>query len=426
VLLFLALLTCMPAWAAASRLQAVELETTGEGSARLVLAWDQPPRLRLFLLDNPRRLVVDQVATQAVAGLRLPAAGGPVHALRQGVQPGGVLRLVLELPPGLAWRQVADAGDPRRRVIELGEPAVANAAPASGAPVSTSVATVSPPPAAAPAAAPVAAPTATPVAVRPAHAPSASGRDIIIAVDAGHGGEDPGAIGRNGTREKDVVLAIARLLAQRIDAEPGMRAYLVRDSDRFIPLRERMVRARAARADLFVSIHADAVTNRSVTGSSVYVLSERGASSEAARWLAERENAADLRGGISLGDKGGALAEVLMDLSQNASLDASMDAAVDVLAELDQVGTVRKTRVQQAGFVVLKSPDTPSMLVETAFISNPDEEKRLRTPQHQEALARAVFNGLRDHFRRSPPDGSLFALQRQRGGGVPVIAAGAP
>lgn len=415
--MFLALLAGTPAWAA-SRLQAVELESTGEGSARLVLAWDQAPRLQVFLLDNPRRLVVDQAATQAAAGLRLPAVGGPVRALRQGVQPGGVLRLVLELPAGLDWRQVADAGDPRRRVIELGAPAAATAAMAPSAAVLTPVATAAPPPAATPA--------ATPVAVRPAHAPSASGRDIIIAVDAGHGGEDPGAIGRNGTREKDVVLAIARLLAQRIDAEPGMRAYLVRDSDRFIPLRERMVRARAARADLFVSIHADAVTNRSVTGSSVYVLSERGASSEAARWLAERENAADLRGGISLGDKGGALAEVLMDLSQNASIDASMDAAVDVLTELDQVGTVRKTRVQQAGFVVLKSPDTPSMLVETAFISNPDEEKRLRTPQHQEALARAVFNGLRDHFRRSPPDGSLFALQRQRGGGVPVIAAGAP
>jgi N-acetylmuramoyl-L-alanine amidase len=413
VLLFLPLLAG-PSALAASRLQAVELEATGEGSARVVLAWDQAPRLQMFVLDNPRRLVVDQAATQAASGLRLPAAGGPVRALRKGVQPGGVLRLVLELPAGLGWRQVADANDPRRRVIELGAPAPAAALVAPVAAVATPVAT------------PMSAPAATPTAVRPAHAPSASGRDIIIAVDAGHGGEDPGAIGRNGTREKDVVLAISRLLAQRIDAEPGMRAYLVRDSDRFIPLRERMVRARAARADLFVSIHADAVTNRSVTGSSVYVLSERGASSEAARWLAERENAADLRGGISLGDKGGALAEVLMDLSQNASIDASMDAAVDVLAELDQVGTVRRTRVQQAGFMVLKSPDTPSMLVETAFISNPDEEKRLRSPEHQEALARAVFNGLRGHFRRSPPDGSLFALQRQRGGGVPVIAAGAP
>jgi N-acetylmuramoyl-L-alanine amidase len=218
-------------------------------------------------------------------------------------------------------------------------------------------------------------------------------------------------------------LAIARALAKRIDAEPGMRAFLTREDDRFIPLRDRINLARRARADVFISIHADAIRNREVSGSSVYVLSEQGASSEAARWLAEQENAADLKGGVSLNDKDDQLASVLMDLSQTASLGASMEAAGRVLGQLDRVGTVRRTQVQQARFVVLKSPDIPSMLVETAFISNPAEEKKLRSPAHQAAIAAAIFNGVREHFRESPPDGTLFARQRgERRGGAPIIA----
>jgi N-acetylmuramoyl-L-alanine amidase len=251
------------------------------------------------------------------------------------------------------------------------------------------------------------------------------GRDIIVAIDAGHGGQDPGATGRSGTREKDVVLGIARALARRIDAEPGMRAVLTRGNDTFIPLRERMTLARAGRADLFVSVHADAIANRSVSGSSVYVLSDRGASNESARWLAERENAADLKGGVSLGDKQGQLASVLMDLSQTASIGSSMEAAGRVLGYMDRIGEVRKSQVQQAAFVVLKSPDIPSMLVETAYISNPDEEKRLRTPQHQERIANAIFAGVRDYFRSSPPDGSLFAQAKSRGGAASIMAVNA-
>jgi N-acetylmuramoyl-L-alanine amidase len=264
---------------------------------------------------------------------------------------------------------------------------------------------------------------ATPVAVRAAHAPADEGRDVVVAIDAGHGGQDPGATGRAGTREKDVVLAIARALAKRIDAEPGMRAHLTRTDDRFIPLRDRIKVARNARADLFVSIHADAIRNRDVSGSSVYVLSDRGASSEAARWLAEQENAADLKGGVSLGDKNDQLASVLMDVSQTASIGSSMVAAERVLSQLDRVGTIRKTQVQQAAFVVLKSPDIPSMLVETAYISNPAEEQKLRTQGHQQAIAEAIFSGIREHFRSSPPDGSLFARQREsRRGAAPIIA----
>jgi N-acetylmuramoyl-L-alanine amidase len=260
--------------------------------------------------------------------------------------------------------------------------------------------------------------------VRPAHAPVDTGRDIIVAIDAGHGGKDPGARGAKGTREKDVVLTIARALAKRVNAEPGMRAVLTRDDDRYLLHRDRMAVARRARADIFVSVHADSIRKRDVSGSSVYVLSDKGASSEAARWLAEQENAADLIGGVSLGDKDDALASVLMDLSQTASIGASADAAERVLTQLDRVGTVRKTQVQKANFLVLKSPDIPSLLVETAYISNPGEERKLRTPAHQTAVAEAIFKGVREYFRGNPPDGTLFARQREaRRGGGPVIAA---
>jgi N-acetylmuramoyl-L-alanine amidase len=249
--------------------------------------------------------------------------------------------------------------------------------------------------------------------VRAAHAPTDGNRDIIIAVDAGHGGQDPGAIGRSGTREKDVVLAIAKALAGRINSEPGMRAVLTRDNDTFVVLRDRMHRARLAKADLFVSVHADSIRDRNISGASVYVLSDRGATSEAARWLAERENSADLMGGVKLDDKDNALASVLIDLSQTASLSASMTAAERVLSSLDGVSEVRKSRVQQAGFVVLKSPDIPSMLVETAYISNPSEEGRLRTDRYQGKLAEAIFTGLRGYFERSPPPGTRFAQMRR-------------
>jgi len=245
--------------------------------------------------------------------------------------------------------------------------------------------------------------------IAPAHAPIDQGRDIIVAVDAGHGGEDPGASGRGGTHEKDVTLAIARALAARLNDHPGMRAVLTRDSDRFIPLRERMERARAAHADLFVSIHADAVRDRKIAGASVYTLSDRGASSEAARWLADRENAADLKGGVSLADVNRNLASVLLDLSQTANMGASVEAADEVLTALDGVGAVRKRIVQHAGFMVLKSPDLPSMLVETAYISNPAEEKRLRSRSYQERLASAIEAGVSAYFQRHPPDGTRYA-----------------
>ncbi len=237
-------------------------------------------------------------------------------------------------------------------------------------------------------------------------------RDVVIAVDAGHGGEDPGAIGKRKTREKDVVLRIARELKKTIDAESGMRAVLTRDGDYYIPLRGRYEKARKARADLFLSIHADAFKKRTVRGSSVFVLSPRGASSEFARLLADSENASDLVGGVTLKDKDDMLASVLLDLSQSATREASNKVAIDILAALKRTGNVHKPHVGRANFMVLKSPDVPSVLIETAFISNPSEEKRLTEKEFQQRMAKAITRGVRDYFYASPPPGTWIAANR--------------
>jgi N-acetylmuramoyl-L-alanine amidase len=228
-------------------------------------------------------------------------------------------------------------------------------------------------------------------------------RMLTIVVDAGHGGEDPGARGRRGTYEKNVTLAIARRLKSLIDAEPGMRAVLTRDGDYFIPLAARADKARRVKADLFVSIHADAFMLPHARGSSVFALSERGATSTTARWLAKRENEADLIGGVNLDVKDRYLAETLLDLSQTATINDSLKVGRAVLAELGEINTLHKAHVEQAGFAVLKSPDIPSILVETAFISNPDEEKRLGDAAYQDRLARAVLAGIKSYFAKSVP-----------------------
>lgn len=239
-------------------------------------------------------------------------------------------------------------------------------------------------------------------------------RDVIIAIDPGHGGEDPGAHGKRGTYEKDVVLAIGRYLVKNLNQQRGMRAILIRDGDYYLGLRKRIDKAKEAQADLFVSIHADAFQDPKVRGSSVYTLSRRGASSEAARWLAERENSADLVGGVSLKDKDDMLVSVLLDLSQIGTLQASSEAADRVLHQLKTLGKTHKRRVQQAGFVVLKSPDIPSILVETAFISNPDEERRLRSSTHQKRIAKALSRGIVDYFKYQPPPGTWLAANQTR------------
>ena len=239
-------------------------------------------------------------------------------------------------------------------------------------------------------------------------------KDVVIAIDAGHGGDDPGAMGPHGVREKDVTLQIAKNLANLINQEYGMKAVLIREGDYFLRLRNRIEKAREHKADLFVSIHADAFKDPRVKGSSVYILSNRGASSEAARWLAERENASDLVGGVSLDDKDNVLASVLLDLSQTASLEASIGVADRVLAGLKKLGKTHKKHVQSAGFAVLKSPDIPSILVETAYISNPEEEKKLKDAHYQTKLAKALLSGLKGYFSDYAPEGTLLASVANR------------
>jgi N-acetylmuramoyl-L-alanine amidase len=223
--------------------------------------------------------------------------------------------------------------------------------------------------------------------------------EIVIAIDAGHGGRDPGAVGRRGTKEKDVTLAVAKKLKKVIAATPGYKAVLTRESDQFMVLRKRVEKARKNEADLFVSLHADAFKSPRVEGASVYALSLNGASSEAARWIAEKENASDLMGGISLDDKDDLIASVLLDLSQTATIQDSLELGSDVLKHLGKVGKLNKDQVQQAGFAVLKAPDMPSILIETAFISNPKEEKRLKSSKHQHKLAKAIFAGIKSHMK---------------------------
>jgi N-acetylmuramoyl-L-alanine amidase len=247
-----------------------------------------------------------------------------------------------------------------------------------------------------------------PVAPSPAPARKGSGRPasnrlIIVTIDAGHGGEDPGARGPSGSNEKDVTLAIARKLKERIDREPNMRATLTRDGDFFIPLHMRVEKARRVNADLFVSIHADAFVRPEARGSSVFALSERGATSVAARWLAKRENDADLIGGVNLDVKDRYLKQTLLDLSQTATINDSLKLGKAVLSELGEINTLHKSSVEQAGFAVLKAPDIPSILVETAFISNPEEEGRLRSESYQNRLADAVFQGIKRYFAKNPP-----------------------
>ena len=353
-------------------------------SAQLTLDLSDVAPQRLFTLEHPDRVVVDLPDTHRAGGVHAPAPSGIVTEVRFGVQPHGTLRVVVQLRSALpvhsAW---AVRGEGRHLVLILGQPVVAAATPEAG-----------------------------PKAVRAIHAPGDGDRDVIIAVDAGHGGVDPGAIGHGGTREKDVTLAIARALAQRIGAEPGMRAVLTRDRDEFLELRDRIARARAAHADMFVSIHADSIADRSVTGASVYVLSVHGASSEAARVLADRENSADLLAGVPLDDQG--TMAVVLDATQSEIIGLSASAAEQVVSALEGVGELRKAQVQRAGFVVLKSPAIPSMLIETAYISNPAEERRLRSSAQQERLAEAIAGGVRSYFVQNPPDGTRFK-QEHRG-----------
>lgn len=381
----------------------------GADGTRLVFDLSGAPSYQVQTLSDPARIVVDLKNTK-FAPRPSPPPQGFFQELRATARPGNTLRLVIELNAAAqanAFTVAPDASRGHRLVLDLKATAPTPAAVATEAakPASPEEGT-----------GPI--PTRSVVSTD-------KGRDIIVAIDAGHGGVDPGAIGQKGIREKDVTLAIARRLKARIDEVPGMRAVLTRETDVFLPLRQRIKRARENQADMFVSVHADAHRDKSIAGSSVYVLSARGASDEAARWLAERENAADLVGGVSLDDKDGVLASVLLDLSQGASMSASIEAAGQVLRELDRIGNVRRPIVQHAGFVVLKSPDIPSMLVETAFISNASEEKKLTSDGHQQKLADAIQSGVLKYFQDNPPPGTRFAVERSRPSLILAGSAGA-
>ncbi|MDE2220115.1 MAG: N-acetylmuramoyl-L-alanine amidase [Gammaproteobacteria bacterium] len=385
------------AWAAAL-LRSASLDPAA-GGATLVLALSAPRQPRFLVLKSPHRLVIDLPDTRQAGKLRVPASG-PIRSVRGAARAHGGYRLVVELnarPQRLPRAASVATATGFQLRIPLGE-----AAPAAAALRTALDATP---------------PAVVPVArtVQPAHGPGRAGRDIVVAVDAGHGGEDPGASGPAGTHEKDVTLAIARALAARLNARPGIRAVLTRDTDRLIDLRGRFERARNAHADLFVSIHADSVRDRGIAGASVYTLSYHGASSEAAKRLADRENATVLKGGVALADVDPQVRPILLDVAQSANMGASVEAAAEVLDALDGVGAVRKKIVQHAAFVVLKSPDVPSMLVETAYISNPAEERKLRSPAYQQRLAQAIESGVVSYFQRHPPDGTSYANARRAG-----------
>jgi N-acetylmuramoyl-L-alanine amidase len=451
----------------------------GANGTRAELHLQGDVAFRTLSLPNPDRFVVDLPETVPAATLQLPAPVGMIRSVRRGQPAPGTTRIVFDLAaPVKPLPRLERGPEGVRLVLEWpGSGARPNlAAPSTGVSLPTATAAVAAPPQN-PAASSVAAPTgptviadkpavppqapassassAVPSAVaasstpaladkpatpsvdpqaKPAVPPSdaavpagrglrdlrAGTRPLIVAIDAGHGGQDPGAIGPTGKREKDVTLAIARELARQVNATPGLKAVLTRDTDMFLPLTRRTQLARQAKADIFISIHADAAENRAARGSSVYVLSLRGASDEAARWLAERENAADLMGGVSLDDKSDVLASVLLDVTQKEAVSNSVEAADSVLAALRRIGTVHRPRVQHAGFVVLKSPDIPSMLVETAFISNASDERRLRDPDHQQRVADAIHSGVRNYFYDKPPPGTKVAavVAARQGGGV--------
>ena len=349
---------------------------------RAVLDLDRKTVYKLFTLKNPHRVVIDMQDSSIDIPLELDEKhAGLITKVRYGQPDKNTLRVVFDLTEGAELKSFLldpTAQYSHRLVIDL--------FPRSGKQKSSLVKHV------------------TDI--------SQPNRSIVIAIDAGHGGEDPGAIGKKKTQEKDVVLRIARELKKSIEAEPGMQAVLTRDGDYYIPLRGRYEKARKARADLFVSIHADAFKNRNVKGSSVFVLSPRGASSEFARLIADSENSSDLVGGVTLNDKDDMLASVLLDLSQSATREASNKVAGDILVALKRSGTIHKPHVGRANFMVLKSPDVPSVLVETAFISNSGEEKRLTEKEFQQRMARAISRGIRDYFYSSPPPGTWIAANR--------------
>ena len=355
----------------------------------------------ILQLDNPTRVVVDINNVKLSGALNdLPLENTPIERVRSGIRKGNDLRIVFDLRAKVTPKSFALDPNERtghRLVLDLFDDAVDKTKQPETEDLTLETKSVD---------------------------ELAGRRDIIIAIDAGHGGEDPGASGPKKLREKDVVLKIARKLHARLAKTPGFKPVMIRDGDYYVSLRGRRDLARKAQADLFVSIHADAFNQASANGASVYVLSTRGATSTAAQYLADRENAADLVGGVRLSDKDDVLAGVLTDLSMTATLDTSLSLGRDVLEEVDKIAKLHKRKVEQAGFAVLKSPDIPSILVETGFISNPGEAQKLATEAYQDKMARAIQVGIQDWFTTHPPAGTMLAWQRSQRGREYVIVSG--
>jgi len=388
------------------------------------------PAHRVFLMNNPARLVIDMRNTNVKQALSQPPASHPLFSqVRVAAKNKTDIRIVVDLkrelnPKSMSLRTNSLDGHGHRLVIELLDKAPDTAAKVAEKEEIKTVAAKAPVDKTAETKQVVTEKTvkelqkvaakkttASPVPVEPSKVAKRD-KAIIVAVDAGHGGDDPGAHGQNGTEEKKVTLAIAKKLAGLINQQPGMKAVLVRKGDYYVDLRKRMQIARAAKADLFISIHADAFQDATVKGASVFTLSNKGATSEAARWLANSENASDLVGGVSLNDKEDVLASVLLDLSQTATQDASVNVARKVLKNFERLGELHYASVQKAGFLVLKSPDVPSILVETAFISNPSEELKLINTEHQSKIALAIFNGVHSYFDKDiPMESKVAALE---------------
>ncbi|RFQ31535.1 N-acetylmuramoyl-L-alanine amidase AmiB [Pseudomonas sp. ATCC 13867] len=391
---------------AATQIKSVRIWRAPDNT-RLVFDLSGPVQHSLFTLSAPNRIVVDINGAQMSTALdKLKLGNTPISAVRSAQRSPTDLRLVLDLKNPVTPKSFVLAPNQQygnRLVVDLYDQGadIAPDVPATPTPGVPAV------------------PVSPAQSVTRIPAPSTGGkRDIVVAIDAGHGGEDPGALGPNGLHEKNITLAIARELQRQINQMKGFRAELTRTGDYFIPLRGRTAIARKKGADLFVSIHADAAPSRSAFGASVFALSDRGATSETARWLADSENRSDLiggDGGVNLDDKDKMLAGVLLDLSMTATMSSSLDVGHKVLTNVGRITSLHKRRVEQAGFMVLKSPDIPSILVETGFISNPSESQKLASRSHQQALARSIAGGVRQYFVQTPPPGTYIASLRDGG-----------
>ena len=349
-------------------LTGIRISQSADDHTRVVFDLTGEFKHELFTLENPYRVVIDLKGTRKSEAIAVSSkTTNLMSGLRSASKDNGRLRVVLDLEGKVRPRSFAlkpDGKSGHRLVVDL------HATNLSPTPIKTNQ-----------------------------QQRSHRKEHFVIAIDPGHGGRDPGAIGKKGTREKDIALAVGKKMKALVNRTPGYKAILTRDADRYVSLRSRVNKAREAEADIFVSLHADAFHKSHVKGASVYALSLSGASSEAARWAAKKENASDLIGGISLDDKDDLIASVLLDLSQTATIQDSLDLGSDVLSQIGKVSRLNNKKVQQAGFVVLKAPDMPSILIETAFLSNPAEEQKLRSPKHQQKLAKAVFSGIRSHLK---------------------------